>query len=44
MPELPEVEQARRYLERNALNRQILSVEILDGGVLQDIEAKDFQQ
>ena len=43
MPELPEVEQARRYLERNALNRQIRSVEILDGGVIQEAWVKEFQ-
>jgi formamidopyrimidine-DNA glycosylase len=44
MPELPEVEQARRFLERNALNRRILSVEVLDGGVLQGIDAVTFRQ
>ncbi len=42
MPELPEVEQARRFLEINALNRKILSVEVFDSGVLQDIEGPTF--
>jgi formamidopyrimidine-DNA glycosylase len=42
MPELPEVEQARRFLERNALNRRIRTVEILDDGVLQDIDGETF--
>ena len=44
MPELPEVEQARRYLEMSALNRLIRSVEVLDGGVLQDIDADAFKK
>jgi formamidopyrimidine-DNA glycosylase len=44
MPELPEVEQARRFLERNALNRKILSVDVLDDGVLQGIDAGTFRQ
>lgn len=44
MPELPEVEQARRFLERNALNRKILSVEVFDDGVLQDIEGPMFAE
>jgi formamidopyrimidine-DNA glycosylase len=44
MPELPEVEQARRYLEKNALNRRIRSVEVLDDGILQDIDAATFEQ
>ena len=43
MPELPEVEQARRYVERSALNRPIRSVEVLDGGVLQDVDPNSFQ-
>ncbi|MGD0817043.1 MAG: DNA-formamidopyrimidine glycosylase family protein [Methanomassiliicoccales archaeon] len=44
MPELPEVEQARRYLETNALNRRILSVEVFDGGVLQDVDPPMFRE
>lgn len=44
MPELPEVEQARRYLEKNALNRRIRSVEVFDGGILQDVDAMTFEQ
>lgn len=44
MPELPEVEQARRFLERKALNRKILSVDVLDDGVLQGINAVTFRQ
>jgi formamidopyrimidine-DNA glycosylase len=44
MPELPEVEQTRRYVEMNALNRRILSVEVFDGGVLQGIDAPTFAQ
>ena len=44
MPELPEVEQARRYLERNALDRRIFSVDLFDGGVLQDIDPEAFRQ
>jgi formamidopyrimidine-DNA glycosylase len=44
MPELPEVEQARRFLEMNALNHPIRSVEILDGGVIQEIGVKEFQR
>lgn len=44
MPELPEVEQARRYLERNALDRRIFSVDLFDEGVLQDIDAEAFRQ
>jgi formamidopyrimidine-DNA glycosylase len=44
MPELPEVEQARRYLEGNALNRRIDAVEVLDDGVLSDIDAETFRQ
>jgi formamidopyrimidine-DNA glycosylase len=44
MPELPEVEKARRYLEANVLNRRINAVEVLDGGVLRDIDAATFRQ
>jgi formamidopyrimidine-DNA glycosylase len=44
MPELPEVEQARRYLEENALNRRIRAVEVLDGGVLRDISTEEFRK
>jgi formamidopyrimidine-DNA glycosylase len=44
MPELPEVEQARRYLEKNALNRRIRAVEVLDAGVLQEVEEATFRQ
>ncbi len=44
MPELPEVEQARRYLEKNALNRRICSVEVFDSGILQGIDGATFRQ
>jgi formamidopyrimidine-DNA glycosylase len=44
MPELPEVEQARRYLEKNVLNRRIRSVEVFDSGVLQDVDRATFEQ
>jgi formamidopyrimidine-DNA glycosylase len=42
MPELPEVEQARRYLERTALNRRIVSVDVIDGGVLDGTDPPSF--
>ena len=44
MPELPEVELARRYLEKNALNRRIQSVEVFDAGVLQEVDGPTFRQ
>jgi formamidopyrimidine-DNA glycosylase len=43
MPELPEVEQARRFLEGNVLNRRIAAVEVLDEGVLSDIDPLSFK-
>ena len=42
MPELPEVEQARRYLAAKAMNRRMGSVEVLDVGVLQGVEPNAF--
>jgi formamidopyrimidine-DNA glycosylase len=44
MPELPEVEQARRFLEGTVLNRRIKAVEVLDKGVLQDIDMETFDR
>jgi formamidopyrimidine-DNA glycosylase len=44
MPELPEVEQVRQYLEKNALGHRILSVDVFDVGVLQDIDAQTLQR
>ena len=42
MPELPEVEQARRYLAAKAMNRRMRSVEVLDAGVLQGVDPIAF--
>jgi formamidopyrimidine-DNA glycosylase len=44
MPELPEVEQTKRYLEKYALNRRIISVMVLDGGILEEIDEQTFRQ
>jgi formamidopyrimidine-DNA glycosylase len=44
MPELPEVEQVRRYLEKNALGCRIMSVDVLDVGVLQDIDPQTLRR
>lgn len=37
MPELPEVETKRRYIEKTSLNKQINSVKVIDDRILRDI-------
>lgn len=43
MPELPEVEQRRRYIEAHALNQPIAGVKVLDAGVLEKTKARALQ-
>jgi formamidopyrimidine-DNA glycosylase len=43
MPELPEVEMARRFLESNVVNRRVVSVEVIDDGVLDGMDIMTFQ-
>jgi formamidopyrimidine-DNA glycosylase len=42
MPELPEVETFKRYLDATSLRQQITSVEVRDAYVLQDISAREL--
>lgn len=44
MPELPDVEVFRRYLNSTALHQTIEDVEILDAAVLEDISASAFRR
>ena len=42
MPELPEVEMARRYLEATALHQTIQAAKVRDGRILAKVSAKDL--
>jgi len=42
MPELPEVEIFKRYLDRTSLRQRIASVEVLDAYVLQRVSAREL--
>lgn len=44
MPELPEVEMARRYLQATSLHRTILSARVLDERILSGITASRLEQ
>ena len=44
MPELPEVEMARRYLQATSLHRTILSARILDERILSGVTASRLEQ
>jgi formamidopyrimidine-DNA glycosylase len=43
MPELPEVELARRYLEDQVLGRKISGLKVLDQGILEGIDGKGLR-
>ncbi len=42
MPELPEVENYRRYFESTVLNKKIKDVKVLDKSILREISSKGF--
>jgi formamidopyrimidine-DNA glycosylase len=44
MPELPEVEMARRYLEATALHQTILAAEVKDGRILAGVSATEVER
>jgi len=44
VPELPEVEMARRYLQAISLHRTILSARVLDGRILAGVTASRLEQ
>jgi formamidopyrimidine-DNA glycosylase len=44
MPELPEVEMARRYLEDNIVGHRVIDVEVKDVGVLSGIEPSQLRE
>ena len=42
MPELPEVETFKRYLDRTSLNQRITNVEVRDAYVLKRVSAREL--
>ncbi|MFP4227070.1 MAG: Fpg/Nei family DNA glycosylase [Desulfobacterales bacterium] len=44
MPELPDVENFRRYMEQSALNQRVTEVHISDARILEDISAEHLQE
>ena len=44
MPELPEVEMARRYLEATALHQTIQAAEVKDGRILARVSARELEE
>ncbi|MDD1736168.1 MAG: hypothetical protein LUQ21_01750, partial [Methanothrix sp.] len=44
MPELPEVEMARRYLEATSLSQTIAAAKVKDPRILSGVSAKQIEQ
>ena len=44
MPELPEVETFKRYLDSTSLNQPITHVEVRDAYVLKNVSARELRQ
>lgn len=44
MPELPDVEVFRRYIESTSLHKKIIDVEVADGRILEDVSRKDLEE
>jgi formamidopyrimidine-DNA glycosylase len=44
MPELPEVEMARRYLEATSLSQTIVAAKVKDPRILSGVSAKQIEQ
>ncbi len=44
MPELPEVEMARRYLQATALHQTIQAAKVKDGRILARVSARELEE